>query len=71
MDNARAPSAHVHRFRDRAALAILRHDGTVYLSETDARALAAALIQIADSIASERFADSPPLSASVPALASD
>lgn len=52
-------SVSVHRFGDRAALAILGQDGeTVYLSADQARQVAANLNACADSIAACTFTES-------------
>lgn len=49
----------IHRFHDSAGLAIIGTDGeTVYLSESEARATARALLDCARSIAKDNFRDS-------------
>jgi len=56
-----------HRFHDCAALSILRSNGTAYFDSQNARELAKTLLSIAESIESEKFVDSPPLTKTIQA----
>jgi hypothetical protein len=61
------PRVYLHRFRDRCGLSIMRTDCTVYLTASDARALAKGLNAIARSIERVEFSQSKGLDLSVPA----
>jgi len=65
----RPPAVSLHRFRDSAALSVLRAQGTVYLSVVACRTLARDLARLARSLESEAFVDSEFRAESVPAVA--